>query len=222
VSARAVVIATGARYRRLPVPRLDDFEGESVYYAATIVEARECAGDAVAVVGGGNSAGQATVFLARQTPRVRLIVRGADLCEDMSRYLVDRIQRLPNVEVLLHTEVRELEGDARLEALLVEDNRTGEQRTVAARRLFVFIGAEPYTDWLGGHVALDDRGYVLTGADAPRHDSGHDPLVLESSLPGVLAVGDVRHGSVKRVASAVGEGAMAVRMVHEHLQRARS
>jgi thioredoxin reductase (NADPH) len=161
------------------------------------------------------------VFLARQTPRVRLIVRGADLCEDMSRYLVDRIQRLPNVEVLLHTEVRELEGDARLEALRVEDNRTGEQRTVAARRVFVFIGAEPYTGWLGGHVALDDRGYVLTGADAPGHDSGHEPLVLESSLPGVLAVGDVRHGSVKRVASAVGEGAMAVRMVHEHLQRAR-
>jgi thioredoxin reductase (NADPH) len=217
VAARTVVVATGARYRRLAVPRLEEFEGTSVHYAATPVEARLCRGDPVAVVGGGNSAGQAAVFLTRFARRVSLLVRGDDLRADMSRYLADRIERLPGVEVLLHTEVRELLGDDALEELVVEDNHTGERRTLAARAMFVFIGAEPHTGWLGDQLALDDRGFVLTGADAGR-DGDRLPSLLETSQPGVFAVGDVRSGSIKRVTSAVGEGAMAVRLIHEYLE----
>jgi thioredoxin reductase (NADPH) len=214
VTGRTVVIATGARYRKLDVPRLEEFEETSVYYAATPMEAQLCAGDPIAVVGGGNSAGQATLFLTRHSPHVRLLIRGGALTEHMSRYLADRVERHPVVEVMLHSEVRELVGDGALEALVVEDNRTGVCRRVDARALFVFIGAEPHTRWLEGEVALDDRGFVLTGAGADERAP-----VLQTSRPGVLAVGDVRSGSIKRVASAVGEGAMAVRLVHEHLER---
>jgi thioredoxin reductase (NADPH) len=221
VEARTVVIATGARYRKLRVPRLEEFEGNGIYYAATLMEAQMCIGDPVAVVGGGNSAGQATVFLARNVPKVWLIIRGDDLRKDMSAYLADRVERLPNVEILLHTEVRELIGDERLEAIIVEDTRTGERRRLDIRDLFVFLGADPHTGWLQGQVALDDKGFVLTGPAAAERNGGarrdRPPLLLETSLPGVLAVGDVRSGSVKRVASAVGEGSMAVRLVHEHL-----
>jgi thioredoxin reductase (NADPH) len=223
VTARTVVIATGAHYRRLDVPRLEEFEGTSVYYAATPMEARMCSGDPVMVVGGGNSAGQAALFLAHQSP-VRLLLRHGDLGKDMSRYLADRIERTDGIEVLLDTEVRELIGDEALEAVLVEDNRTGHRRTLDARALFVFIGVEPYTAWLGDEVALDDRGFVLTGPhalrtmdDEERRDRDREPLLLETSRRGVLAVGDVRSGSIKRVASAVGEGSMSVRLVHEHL-----
>ncbi|MCW3066736.1 MAG: Thioredoxin-disulfide reductase [Solirubrobacterales bacterium] len=218
VAAETVVIATGARYCKLPVPRLEEFEGTSVFYAATLMEAQMCVGDPIAVVGGGNSAGQATLFLSQHAAAVRLLIRSGDLGRDMSRYLADRIERNPKVEVMPNTEVRELVGEDALEALVVEDNRTGERRTIEARALFVFIGAEPHTDWLGDAVALDRRGFVLTGRDAAAHaPEGHEPMLLETSLPGVLAVGDVRSGSIKRVASAVGEGAMAVRLVHEHL-----
>jgi thioredoxin reductase (NADPH) len=216
VAGRTVVVATGARYRRLAVPRLDEFEGASVHYAATQVEARSCRGDPVAVVGGGNSAGQATIFLTHHAARVRLLIRGGDLKESMSRYLADRIERSAGVEVLRHTEVRELVGNGVLEALVVEDNRSGARRTVEARALFVFIGAEPHTRWLGDQLALDDRGFILTGADA--RDDSRQPSLLETSQPGVFAVGDVRSGSIKRVASAVGEGAMVVRLVHEYLE----
>ena len=223
--ARAVVIATGARYRRLPVERREEFEGTSIYYAATPIEANQCRGDPVAVVGGGNSAGQGALFLAEHTPVVHLIVRENDLGESMSRYLVDRIERTPNIEVLLHTEVRELIGhDGRLEALEIEDNRTGARGRIEGRSLFVFIGAEPHTGWLRDELVLDERGFVVTGPAAvpgggnggPR-DAPHRPQLLESSRPGVFAVGDVRSGSVKRVASAVGEGSMSVRLVHEYL-----
>jgi thioredoxin reductase (NADPH) len=214
----AVVVATGARYRKLPVERLVEFEGAGVYYAATLMEAQLCAGDAVAVVGGGNSAGQATVFLAQHARHVYLLLRHDDLGRDMSRYLADRIERTPGVEVLAETEVRELAGDEALEGIVVEHRRSGERRRLDARELFVFIGAAPCTGWLGDAVALDERGYVLTGPDAARAAATDEPpLLLETSLPGVLAVGDVRSGSIKRVASAVGEGAMAVRLVHEHL-----
>jgi thioredoxin reductase (NADPH) len=223
VAGHAIVIATGVRYRKLDVPRMDEFESASVYYAATLMEARMCTGDPVAVVGGGNSAGQATVFLSRYASPVHLIVRESELGENMSRYLVDRIERSPSVQVHLHTEVRELEGeDGILEGLVVEDNQTGERSRLDARLLFVFVGAAPHTSWLGDRIALDERGFILTGpqaAGAPEAGSnGHpQPLMLETSSPGVFAAGDVRSASIKRVASAVGEGAMAVRLVYEHL-----
>lgn len=225
VSARTVVIATGARYRRLDVPRVEEFESTSVYYAATLMEARLCHGDPVVVVGGGNSAGQATVFLTRYANPVRLLVRESDLADHMSRYLIDRIERNPAVEVWLNTEVRELRGEnGILEGLVVENNQTGERHELEARLMFVFIGVEPHTGWLGDQLALDERGFILTGPQAGRPQDGDggssgavQPLMLETSRPGVFAVGDVRSGSIKRVASAVGEGSMAVRMVFEHL-----
>ncbi|HEX8859358.1 MAG TPA: FAD-dependent oxidoreductase [Actinomycetes bacterium] len=226
IRARSVLIATGARYRRLDVPRLEEFEGSSVYYAATEIEARMCRNDPVVVVGGGNSAGQAAAFLAAHAAEVRLLIRHGDLGRDMSRYLVDQIERTPGIEVLRHTEVRELLGDDSLEAVVVEDNRTGERRRRDARSLFVFIGAEPHARWLADQLALDDRGFILTGADT-RTDAddplwlaaGRQPLPLETNRPGVFVAGDVRSGSIKRVASAVGEGAMAVQLVHEYLER---
>jgi thioredoxin reductase (NADPH) len=226
VCASTVVIATGVRYRKLDVPRLEEFEAHSVYYAATPMEARLCAGDPVAVVGGGNSAGQAALFLARHAASVRLIVREAELAEHMSRYLADRLERSSGVEVLLHSEVRELVGDDALDAVVVEDDQTGERRWVPARALFVFIGAKPHTGWLGGHVALDSGGYILTGLAAAGSgafggDDAPEPLLLETSCPGVFAVGDVRSGSVQRVAAAVGDGALAIRLVHAHLNERR-
>jgi thioredoxin reductase (NADPH) len=222
--ARTVVIATGAHYRRLPVPRLEEFEETNVFYAATEIEARVCAHDPVVVVGGGNSAGQATLFLADHAAKVRLVVREHTLDEFMSRYLADRILDDPRIEVLVHTEVRELVGErGALEAVVVEDTTTGRRHTVEARELMVFIGAEPCTDWLAGVLELDSGGYIRTGAAAAGRGAeafaelGRTPMPLETSVPGVFAAGDVRSGSVQRVAAAVGEGAMAVRLVHEHL-----
>jgi thioredoxin reductase (NADPH) len=212
VETRAVLIATGVRYRKLDVPRLEQFERASVFYAATPVEALMCRDDPVVVVGGGNSAGQATVFLSRHAERVRLVVRERELTDHMSRYLADRIMRRPNVDVMLRSEVRELIGQDELEGVVVEENESGRRRTVDARALFIFTGGEPCNGWLGGELRLDDRGYVLTGAAV-----GSD-LPLQTSRPGVFAAGDVRSGSARRVASAVGEGAMAVRLVHEHLR----
>ncbi|MDX2406752.1 FAD-dependent oxidoreductase [Streptomyces microflavus] len=227
VRAGAVVLASGVRYRRLEVPGIERLEGISVYYAATVHEASLCEADPVAVVGGGNSAGQAALFLAHHASGVHLLVRGSDLNADMSRYLVDQVERHPNIEVLLHTEVRTVSGKEKLESLSIEDNARGERRPLRAAALFVFIGARPHTEWLRGALALDEKGFVLTGADAQaaadatRWDSlGRGPLLLETSLPGVFAAGDVRSGSVKRVASATGEGAMAIRLVHEHRENA--
>ena len=225
VAARSVIAATGARYRRLGVPRLGRFEGVSIHYAATEVEAQRCEGEEVAVVGGGNSAGQAALFLAQRTRKVYLLIRGDDLDKSMSSYLVNRIVNAENVELLANTEIRELVGDERLEGLVVEDNRSDTRRTLGARSLFVFIGADANTGWLQGAVELDERGFILTGRalegsalegtvwqGLPR-----EPYLLETSLPGVFAAGDVRSGSIKRVASAVGEGSMAVRLVHQYL-----
>jgi thioredoxin reductase (NADPH) len=225
VRSRTVLIATGAQYRKLDVPRFEQFEGTSVYYAATQMEAMLCRDDPVVVVGGGNSAGQACLFLAKHAAPVRLLVRGDDLGKDMSRYLVDQIERSKGVEVHLNTEVRELVGDRVLEAVVAEDNRTGTRRTIEAKAMFVFIGVAPGTQWLGEEVALDDQGFVLTGNDArpfvPGHGQGVDwtPQFLESNRRGVFAAGDVRSGSIKRVTSAVGEGAMAVRLVHDSIQQ---
>jgi thioredoxin reductase (NADPH) len=224
--AGSVVLASGVSYRRLEVPGIDRLEGISVYYAATVHEASLCQGDPVAVVGGGNSAGQAALFLANNASGVHLLVRGGDLDADMSRYLVDQVERHPKIEVLLHTEVRGISGEEKLESLIVEDNTSGERRELRAAALFVFIGARPRTEWLRGVLALDEKGFVLTGADAraaadtTRWDPlGRGPLLLETTLPGVFAAGDVRSGSVKRVASATGEGAMAIRLVHEHREQ---
>jgi thioredoxin reductase (NADPH) len=214
LESRALLIAAGVRYRRLPVQRLEHFEGSSVYYAATPMEARLCGGDPVAVVGGGNSAGQGALFMAQSSSQVHLILREGELTEHMSRYLADRLERTPNVRVMTHTEVRELLGEEELEAIVVEDNRNGERATLPARALFVFIGADPHTGWLGDQVALDERGYVLTGPDAGSSTS------LGTSRPGVFAAGDVRSGSARRVGAAVGEGTIAVRFVHEHLREA--
>lgn len=225
IGGRAVLLATGMRYRKLPLARLEEFEGASVHYAATLAEAQLCLGDPAIVVGGGNSAGQAALFLASHAGEVHLVVREAELDQNMSRYLVDRIERSPSIRVMLESEVRGLTGrDGNLEAVEVEDNRSGERRTVPARALFIFIGAVPHTAWLDGRLQLDDGGYILTG-DLVACDEEEDsppaervrPLVLETSWPGVFAAGDVRSGSIKRVASAVGEGAMAVRLVHQHL-----
>ena len=229
ITATSVVIATGARYRRLAVPRTDYFEQMSIYYAASEAEALMCRGDPVAIIGGGNSAGQATVFLSRHAAQVTLIVREPDLRQYMSRYLIDQIGRIPNVHVLLSTEVRELLGDRALEAVAVEHNRTGERRVLEARALFVFIGMTPSTGWLTGLVDLDDHGFVRTGGTArpagaadgaDGRETGWQPSALETSQPSVFAVGDVRSGSAKRVATAVGDGAMAIRLAYERLRSA--
>lgn len=221
---RTVVLATGARYRKLAVTGIEHFEGTGVYYAATHQEASMCGVDPVAIVGGGNSAGQATIFLADRVGWVHLLIRGGDLGKSMSRYLVERIEQHPRVTVHPNTEVRDVAGVGELDAIEVENNRTAERETLAIRALFVFIGAMPCTTWLAGSVALDRHGFVRTGPDAVypaegQRDSGRRPLPLETSKPGVFAVGDVRSGSVKRVASAVGEGAMVVRHIHEYFDR---
>src|SRR5215211_6228987 len=225
VSARSVIAATGARYRRLDVPRLERFEGVSIHYAATEAEAQRCEGEEVVVVGGGNSAGQAALFLAGRTRRVYLLIRGDDLGKGMSRYLVDRVTEAENVELLANTEIRELLGEDRLDGVVVEDTRSGARRTLGARGLFVFIGAKANTGWLHGAVELDKRGFVLTGraldGSALEEEAwrglSREPYPLETSLPGVFAAGDVRGGSIKRVASALGEGSMTVRLVHQYL-----
>jgi thioredoxin reductase (NADPH) len=228
LAARTVIVASGVRVRRLPVPGLQQFEDTCVFYAATAVEASQCVGDPVVVVGGGNSAGQAAVFLADHAAEVRMSVMESSLGANMSRYLADRITHDPRIEVHLHTVVEELKGErTRLEAVVVKDTETGEHRRLPARDLMVFIGGVPSTSWLPESVTLDDSGYVVTGPSARRATAypgevpQHPPLLLETSLPGLFAAGDVRSGSVKRVASAVGEGAMAVRLVHEHLATVR-
>ena len=223
---RAVVIAAGVRYRRLPLANLDRLEGICVHYEATQIEVQECRGEPVVAVGGGNSAGQGVLLLARYVPRLTLVVRERSLDENMSRYLADRIEATPSITVLTHCEVRELIGDDALEAVVVEDNLSGDRRQLDARAMFVFIGAQPHTEWLRGVVAVDDGGYVLTGADAAAaqvpvtggNGRGHHvPQMLETSVPGVFAAGDVRSGSTQRVSAAVGDGAIAIRHVHRLL-----
>jgi thioredoxin reductase (NADPH) len=214
VSARSVVIASGARYRRLDVPDIESFESASVHYWASPLEAKLCAGQEVALVGAGNSAGQAAVYLASQVANVRLLVRGPDLAASMSRYLVDRIAGLSNVEVLTQTSITGLEGrDGALEAIRWRRDRSGPEVRRPIQHLFLFIGAEPNKDWLSGSgIALDSKGFVLTGADA-----SDNRRAMETSLRGVFAIGDVRSGSVKRVAAAVGEGAQVVATLHAAL-----
>jgi len=215
--AHAIVIATGARYRRLAVEGLESFEGTSVHYWASPLEAKLCAGQEVALVGAGNSAGQAAVYLASQVSKVWLLVRGPDLAASMSRYLVDRVAGLSNVEVVTQANVSGLEGrDGMLEAIRWRQGAAGQEVQRPIRHLFLFIGAEPNTNWLSGSgVALDGKGFVLTGTDA-----ASDRRSLETSRHGVFAIGDVRSGSVKRVAAAVGEGAQVVATLHAFLAAA--
>jgi thioredoxin reductase (NADPH) len=221
-TGRSLIVATGAQYRRLDVPRLEEFEGGGVYYAATQAEAQLCAGDPVVIVGGGNSAGQAAMFLSRGTAHCRLLIRGEDLGKSMSRYLVDQIERNESIEVVRHAQVVELDGERELETVTIADSSSGgEHSQLDARALFVFIGASPHTEWLRGQLATDRAGFLLTGRDVQDEDlaefDGDRPLFLETSRPGIFAVGDVHSGSVKRVASAVGEGSMAVRLIHQRL-----
>ena len=222
VSAKCLLIATGADYRRLDVEGCERFEGCGVYYAATPVEAQLCKGSDVVVVGGGNSAGQASVFLSGQVRKVYLVVRGGDLYEHMSSYLARRIEETPNVEVLLNAEVRRMSGDRCLLEVEVVNNKTGEARTIKTPALFCFIGATPRTDWLPLKIEKDEKGFVRTGASLENSEAWtarRQPHLLETSRPGVFAAGDVRSGSAKRVASAVGEGSMAVLFVHEYLKQ---
>jgi thioredoxin reductase (NADPH) len=214
VSSRAVIIASGARYRRLHVANLDAFEGSSVHYWASPLEGKLCAGQEVALVGAGNSAGQAVVYLASQAAKVWLLARGTSLAASMSRYLVDRISGLANVEVVTGAQVSRLDGeDGALEAVHWRHSASGEEVRRPIRHLFLFIGAEPNTDWLSGSgVTLDAKGFVMTGGDAL-----DDPRSLETSCRGVFAIGDVRSGSVKRVAASVGEGAQVVAALHAFL-----
>ena len=223
--ARCVLIATGVSYRKLDVPGFADFEGAGIYYAATEREAQLCRGEDVVVVGGGNSAGQAIVHLAKHARRVHVVIRGTDLGVSMSRYLVNQIETLANVTVHPGCTVSELVGNGRLGAVRLEDEAEG--RRLETSSLFLFIGADANTDWLRGCVDLDRHGFVLTGTELPPgtaeterwQSAGRAPFLLETSLPGVFAAGDVRSSSVKRCASAVGEGAMAVSFVHAHIAR---
>jgi thioredoxin reductase (NADPH) len=224
VLARCVVIATGARYHKPALEALERFEGLGIYYFATAVEARLCGSEHVIIVGGGNSAGQAAIFLARTAGKVYILVRGKSLSDTMSRYLVRRIEDTPNIELRVETELVELAGQDQLERVTWLDKRTGERAGHPIGHVFLMTGASPNTEWLAGCVALDDKGFVKAGSDLTAHDleSARWPLAraphaFETSLPGVFAVGDVRANSVKRVASAVGEGSICIQAVHKVL-----
>jgi thioredoxin reductase (NADPH) len=226
VAARALIIATGAEYRKPALSNLNEFEGAGVYYGATPMEAQLCAGEEVVIVGGGNSAGQAAVFLAQTAKRVHMLVRGERLADTMSRYLVRRIEDNPSIVLKTRAEVVGLEGNGHLERIRWRDNQTEETDTAEIRHLFVMAGALPNTAWLERCLVLDDKGFIKTGPDLSQEDlaaaSWHlkrSPYLLETSRPGVFAVGDVRGGNIKRVASAVGEGSIAVAFVHQVLRQ---
>jgi thioredoxin reductase (NADPH) len=224
VPARTVIIATGAEYRKPALPNLSQFEGAGIYYGATFMEAQLCAGEEVIVVGGGNSAGQAAVFLAQTARRVHMLVRSGGLAESMSRYLIRRIEDSPVIDLRTRTEITALEGTGHLERVTWKDHQAGTTATHGIRHVFIMAGADPSTQWLAGCITLDAKGFIKTGPDLSPDDLAaaewplaRPPHLLETSLPGVFAVGDVRAGSIKRVASAVGEGSIAVSFVHRVL-----
>jgi thioredoxin reductase (NADPH) len=226
VPARAVIIATGAHYRKLPLENLSQFEGAGVYYGATPMEAQLCTGEEVAVIGGGNAAGQAAVFLARTAKRVHVLVRSNGLAASMSRYLIRRLESNPAIDLRIKTEIVALEGNGHLDRIRWRDNQTGSVETHDVRHVFVMTGAVPSTQWLDRCIVLDEKGFIKTGSDlsadeltAAQWPLARAPYLLETSRPGVFAVGDVRRGNLKRVASAVGEGSIAVAFVHQVLDQ---
>ena len=227
LSCHALLIATGVQYRTLDAPGVERLTGAGIYYGAAMTEALSCAGDNVYIVGGANSAGQAAMYFARYARQVVLVVRGGSLDSSMSRYLIDEIAGRPNIKVRPRSQVVEARGEARLEGLVIAEASTGRRETVPAKALFIFIGALPQTEWLDGVVQRDPQGFILSGPDLTRDDKGRlpgwtldrDPFLLETSVPGVFVAGDVRHRSIKRVASGVGEGSIAVQFIHEYLSK---
>jgi thioredoxin reductase (NADPH) len=220
IETRALIVATGVSYRRLDAPGLDELTGCGVYYGVSASDARQCQGDDVYLVGGANSAGQAALNLARYARKVVLVVRGSSLEATMSRYLIDKITSTPTIEVRCRSEVAACRGNGHLEQITIADRDSGRTEDLPTSWLFVFVGASPRTDWLGPAVVRDDKGFVVTGPDLLARGAWRlprAPFALESSVPGVFAAGDVRLDSMKRVASAVGEGAMSVYLVHRYL-----
>jgi thioredoxin reductase (NADPH) len=230
ISCHALLIATGVSYRRLDVPGIERLTGAGVYYGAAMTQALSYRDEDVYFVGGANSAGQAAMYFSKYARKVTLLVRGDSLAKGMSQYLVDQINETQNIRVWLHSSVVEVKGENKLEAITVNDATRGEKQTVPTQGLFIFIGAQPHTDWLSGVVARDTYGFILTGPDLMMHD-GHNnnrpkgwnldrqPFLLETNIPGIFAAGDVRSGSLKRLASGVGEGSIAVQFVHQYLKR---
>ena len=226
ISCHALMIATGVQWRRLDVPGVDKLQGAGIYYGGGATEALSCKGELVYVVGGANSAGQAAMNFARYADRVVILVRGASLSSTMSQYLIDQVKETPNIQLWAHASVVEAHGESHLEEISVLCSDTNKVERVPASAMFIFIGASPRTDWLAGIVERDERGFILTGPDLIRdgqHPKGwgleRDPFLLETNVPGIFAVGDVRHGSVKRVASGVGEGSVAVQFIHQYLSK---
>ncbi len=226
ISCHAMMIATGVQWRRLEAEGVDRLQGAGVYYGGGATEALSCKGEIVYVVGGANSAGQAAMNFARYADKVVMLIRGESLASTMSQYLIEQIQRTPNIHLWAHASVAEVHGNEHLEEISILCSDSGKIERVPANAMFIFIGAMPRTDWLSGVVERDDRGFILTGADLMldrKHPKGwtldRDPFLLESNVPGIFAVGDVRHGSVKRVASGVGEGSVAVQFIHQYLRK---
>lgn len=226
ISCHALMVATGVQWRKLEAPGIDRLQGAGVYYGGGATEALSCKGEIVYVVGGANSAGQAAMNFAKHAERVVVLVRGEGLAATMSQYLIDQIQQTPNIQIWTHASVAEVHGDKRLEEISVLCSDTDKVERVPASSMFIFIGAMPRTEWLAGLVERDDRGFILTGPDLIRDGErpkgwslDRDPFLLETNIPGIFAVGDVRHGSVKRVASGVGEGSVAVQFIHQYLSK---
>ncbi len=226
ISCHSLILALGVSWKRLDVPGLEKLTGAGVYYGAAQTEAISCQGEEVYIIGGANSAGQAAMYFSKYASKVIILVRGESLTKSMSQYLIDQINETPNIKVMVHSSVIEAKGETSLEAISIANSQTGETQVVSATSLFIFIGAVPRTDWLEGVLERDNRGFILTGQDLKQHGTRpkgwtleRDPFLLETNIPGVFAVGDVRHNSIKRVASGVGEGSICVQFVHQYLSK---